>query len=608
MNFSKIFIFLLACAFLFQSCRKDIDVETEQEVVKGPATLVVASVFGVVRDYSGAPVSDASVSLSDHSTFTDENGVFRFDDVELVKDYEVFFNDISSHFPEDNVAHTLKGSFLKVEKDGFFLGSRRFYPEIGETSNIEIHLLPEVLAGSFDSGTAATVSFDNVILSFDKNAIVDDEGNIYEGQVDVYANYLDPTEIDVINTMPGDLTGINEETGLVSLSSFGMIAVELKAQNGDPLQVLEGQVVKTSFPVPPSLIGNAPSTIPLWSFQEEEGIWVNEGNAVLENGFYVGDLPHFSFWNCDIPFPSALLQGNVSSLDGPLAFVFVKIIMPSTGLTGSGYTNSAGDFASYVPTDEILELEIYNQCGELAFTSEIGPFTGNSELNVIVEEELTSVYFYGTVTSCVGSPSSLTYVKATIDNSTQFLPLNELNEFSENILYCLDDESILIQAIDPINGVVSNEIVMNLDDSLNFGEVELCDSLLQEHMIHVYGGETYYFLPEDQTLEYAVDSTLDSTTGLVVQYLVTTTMIDWTTGDAITQVWIIHADDLNATHTLFLYHQGFNATGTVTRQFLFQDGVKWLTMTGTLDEIEILDSAIYDPNNTDVEFQFTIKL
>ena len=609
MNFSKIIICLFVFTFMFQSCRKDIDIESEQGVIKGPSTLVVSSVFGVVRDLTGAPVGDASVSLSNHSTFTDENGVFRFDDVKLVKDYEVFFNDISDNFPEDNISRKLQGSYVKVEKDGYFLGSRRFYPEVGKTSNIEIDLLPEVLVGSFDSGIATSVSFNDVELSFGSDAVVDAKGDLYSGQVEVYASYLDPTKIEVLNSMPGDLTGINEETGLVSLSSFGMIAVELKAENGDPLQVAENEVVRASFPVPASLLGLAPNSIPLWSFQEEEGIWINEGEAELQNGFYVGNLPHFSFWNCDIPFPSALLEGNISSLaGGPLANVWVKLVMPSTGLTGAGYTNGAGDFTSHVPTDEILILEIYNHCGELAYASEIGPFTGDSELNLIVDEALSNVFIYGQVTSCLDPPSASTYVQASINNRTQYLTLDELNQFSENILYCTDDETILIRAIDPISSLVSDQQVMNLEDSLNFSEVEICDSLFHEHVLHTYGGNTYYYLPANGSLVTQVDSIADNTTGLLLKYVLTTMTISNVTGDVITQVWVINLDELIATYTLYVYEEGFSATGILTSQIVLQDGVKWLIMSGTLDEIEILDSTLYDPINTEVEFHLAVQL
>ena len=41
--------------------------------------------------------------------------------------------------------------------------------------------------------------------------------------------------------------------------------------------------------------------MPLWYFDEQKGMWVEEGVATKQGNQYVGTVNHFTDWNCDIP-------------------------------------------------------------------------------------------------------------------------------------------------------------------------------------------------------------------------------------------------------------------------------------------------------------------
>ena len=63
-------------------------------------------------------------------------------------------------------------------------------------------------------------------------------------------------------------------------------------------------------------MSTAPATIPLWSFNETTGIWQEEGSATKVRNAYVGNVSHFSWWNCDLQSPQAILKVNVKNAAG----------------------------------------------------------------------------------------------------------------------------------------------------------------------------------------------------------------------------------------------------------------------------------------------------
>ena len=140
---------------------------------------------------------------------------------------------------------------------------------------------------------------------------MDVDGNEYSGEVKVFAKYLDPSKLETLEEMPGDLTGVDSEGNMMGLTSFGMLAVELTSQDNNEVYLPVGEKARITMPVPADLLGHAPETIPLWHFDEEIGTWLEEGSAQLVGDQYVGEVEHFSFWNCDYPYELVNLKGFV---------------------------------------------------------------------------------------------------------------------------------------------------------------------------------------------------------------------------------------------------------------------------------------------------------
>jgi uncharacterized protein (TIGR02145 family) len=360
------YIVVLILGFIV-SCRKDDNgVDTPVNTPPTPGTLVGESrtvdVIGQVFDENGAPLMGAIVraGYGSQSVLTDERGFFRLLDI---AGYE-------------NIA------LVKVSKAGFFDGSRSFVPTDGQ-NRVRIALLPKNDAGSFNAAAGGQVSLEGVTIDFASGSIALD-GASYNGNVNVAINSIDPSDTwNMSQQMPGSLVGANGQQ-FDALQSLGMAGIELTDDSGQELELLAGNSATVRFEVPTSLLANAPSTIPLWHYSESQGYWVREGEATLNGSVYVGEVSHFSFWNCDIPAEAhlltlTLLNSSVGGSTNPIEGAHVVITSPVFG-PRDGYTDSNGLVSGLVPANEALEVSVYITCGStevLIYSSSIGPLSAN---------------------------------------------------------------------------------------------------------------------------------------------------------------------------------------------------------------------------------------
>ena len=457
MKLLKLVSFFFLIAVISQSCRKDSNEFIITPPIIEPEIKVVSSVLGIVIDDNGDAVEGATITFEDLITFTDENGVFQFNNEKL----------------------NSNGTFLKVTKNGFFDGSRKFYATERKTSRVLIELIPKKEVGEFISSDISTITFENVSLTFEANTIMNSDKSAYSGNVNVAAKYLDPTLIETLNQMPGDLTGTNTESDQVALTSMAMIAVELFDDNGNKLQVKDENTVDVKIPVPTSLLDDAPTTIPMWYFDEEVGSWIEEGFATLINGNYEAALPHFTFWNCDIPSGLVFLKGSIVNRDIPIQGANVVVSLANGGTSASTLTDGEGFFCGYVPAGEDLILEIYNKCGDVIYSLNIPASEEDillDPINLYIEANLATVS--GSVSLCNGVASPQTYINIRQGLFNNIVIINDDLTFSANVSYCDDNNDLLVRAVDPINALYSETLTFNVDNNIITGEIIICDEYI----------------------------------------------------------------------------------------------------------------------------------
>lgn len=586
----KLLILLMVATLGMQSCRKDsdiIDVSPPVPTTKG--IKVQGSVMGTVVDENGTAVADATVTYSDLVTSTDAYGVFQF------KDQTLF----------------AEGTYIEVEKEGYFHGSRKFYPTENATSRVVVELLAMVEVGSFASSVGDKVEFEGTAMTFSDNSIMNADGSDYNGNVKVFAKYLDPTTLEMLDQMPGDLTAINANDERVVLTSYGMITVELRDDAGNELQVKTGSFVDVTSPVPSELLSSAPQTIPMWHFDEDAGTWVEEGLATLVNGVYETKLAHFSFWNYDVPSNFIHLSGSIFNRGIPVQGVLVKITNTDGGASGTGYTNENGVFGGYVPNGVELILEVYDQCGSLIYTTTVGPFNDDVvlepfNLNILVDQVTIS----GSVTSCEGHPSDATYVVVNQADITTIVSLDDSYGFETSIFYCNSDASVTLGAVDPLNALASANSTFNIDGDVDAGTLELCEEALSNYLYYQYGDEEFLYTENSQDssvfmgASYQIFNQPDGSD----KYIYNVTVINWQTAGAMDYNLIYIEGMPSQEVTMPVPFGGFNASGIATIQKVSQGGEDFIIATGTLSDIEITDASLYDPSFNPLYFSSVTRL
>lgn len=343
-------------------CQKDSD-----NFVPHNSSTVQTDIFGIVTDTNDEPIADALIKCNGKTTQSDQYGIYRLSDVTT----------------------DTKHNFLSITKDGYFKGNRVFRSSHKKELTLKTQLVSQNFDLSFNASSGGNVSKDKITLTFEPGSVMVEESKAdYNGSVTVAMHYMDPTELDTYEQMPGDLSATDLNSNIVTLQSFGMVYVELKSQSGDQLQIKTGKEVTMTADLPSAILSKASNEIPMWHFDNETGLWKEEGKANLINNQYVAKVSHFSCWNYDAPYPSIILSGRVVDANNnplPGLHVWVSVLTEYGG--GHGGTDTDGTFSGRVTKDQILSFKVLDaNCGLATpiYETEIGPFSVDTDLGDIV--------------------------------------------------------------------------------------------------------------------------------------------------------------------------------------------------------------------------------
>jgi len=181
-------IFSLLFIVILSSCRKDINEENIVVTIPSPTiedyepkeNLITGDIIGFVVDENDEPLANVSVDVEGESTTTDDYGHFFIYDKEM------------NSF----------GTLAKVNKEGFFRGSRRFFPNAGQKNRLKIQLLRKEFDNSFNAKTGGVVSLvDGGSLEVPPNSLRLATGELYNGIVEVSSKWMNPLFQSTIDQM-----------------------------------------------------------------------------------------------------------------------------------------------------------------------------------------------------------------------------------------------------------------------------------------------------------------------------------------------------------------------------------------------------------------------
>jgi protocatechuate 3,4-dioxygenase beta subunit len=318
-SMKKIISVFLPLLILFTiSCNKDENKDTP--AVSGSYTITIA---GQIKGENGLPLENASIQVGNKSAQTDNNGIFFIEKVNVNKGRAV----------------------VKANKAGYWDRTVGFIPNTGVIQYCNFVMPQKINSPAIQSATGGTITSSGATLTFSPNAFVTSTGSNYSGLVTVTAKHLPVNDPNFGTLIPGgDLMAESTSGDIVKLESYGMIGVEIRDNLGNSLQLAPGKPATIQLPIDAGQLAGAAATIPLWYFDESKNMWVEEGFATKQGNKYIGEVAHFSWWNCDEPFPPATIQGYVYDCNGfPVANARIY-----HNYDGGVYTNQNGYYSGQI--------------------------------------------------------------------------------------------------------------------------------------------------------------------------------------------------------------------------------------------------------------------
>lgn len=350
-------------------------------------------------------------------------------------------------------------------------------------NKINIMMIPATNTSTVASGAISTVSLPNgTKVKFD-GSFKDANGNAYNGNVNVAMFHLKPSDQYLNELMPGSFLANNTDGNSRIMETYGMLHVQLTGASGQNLQIASGHTAEMTVAIDATQTSTAPAAIPLWSFNETTGIWQEEGSATKVGNAYVGNVSHFSWWNCDAQFPQCLLNVHIQNATAlPLSNVTVKLFRQNQNST-SAITDGNGNASGIIPAGENLTMKIYDACNNVIMTNNIGPFANNSNNTlpaITISQSLSNtITITGTLKDCSGNNvtngvANLSYASSTNYFSNYSTQVTN-GSFSFNVLSCASSQQLTFSGADFTNLQTTGAINFTATSpSTNLGNLTVC--------------------------------------------------------------------------------------------------------------------------------------
>ena len=443
---------------LFVACRQNDLVNTVIIDVDDPIYLVVNSFKGKVSDENGLPVAGAVVYLFEYQTVTNAQGIYVFNNVEA---------------PKGN-------ALIYVVKPGYFVGSAMCGSESGAKNFTKIKMLKRGQAKTLDAAAGGSLQWpDGSKINLKPNSLKLESGENYSGPVNVFARWLDPSDSQLGENMPGALMARDDKGNEKVLATYGMMTFELEGAQGQKLELKNGVEAELEMPIPESLRNTAPAEIPLWYFDLEAERWLLKGACKKTGSSYICSVPQTGYWNCDIPLEPICLSGTIYQSDSTPAF-YTKVIVEdlSDNFIYFGYTNLNGFFCGSVPKGAPLRIRIEDLCGNVLYTQDIGPFATDINWPDIYLPNTLNVYLIhvsGQLLDCAGQPVNLGQIAVEYPGKIRLFPLSAPGMFDfELALNCIEYPELLITGYD-LTGFKATPVQLHSDTSeVALGALSAC--------------------------------------------------------------------------------------------------------------------------------------
>ena len=440
------------------SCRKELNITTPEVVVDPVDTEYITNVNGIVTDERGQVIADAYVVINGIVANTDETGYFSFKDVSLNVDGEIIF----------------------VQIDKFCDSYKIIKPKLGHTAYAHILVAPTKEIGSFDSAIAKDIIINDqgAAISVPAQTVIQSDGNNYNGNVRIFSYNLNPNEVFPSLFTPGNFKGIDKVGNEVQLEILGMSKIKLYSDSDQELFLSNGSATQITLPIYPDAINAAPDNIVLWSFNENLGIWTEEGTAQKSGANYIANTNLTGWIAIANPYETIELTMQLkNSNDYNLTENQIIITNDQNIAIAQAYSDNNGFVKIDVPKNTELYLNYFlSHCFEKVEGTYLGNYGATEDIGIL-EVDISQGYFelIGNVKDCDGNVPKDAYILLRNNQLSWIANINDDGSFQTMNLSCGGD-NLAVQMIDNLSPERSEIFTINpqINQNYNLQDVSIC--------------------------------------------------------------------------------------------------------------------------------------
>ncbi|NQY06701.1 MAG: hypothetical protein HRT68_11080 [Flavobacteriaceae bacterium] len=314
-----------------------------------------------------------------------------------------------------------------------------------------------------------------------------------------------------------------------------MIAVNLYSANGGNLNIDSNSPSILEFPIDSST-PNASDTISLWYFDENTGYWKGQGFATKDGDKYIGEVTHFTWWNCDwnMDFINLCFEIQTDGNDDNNAVGnhYVEIIRnQKSQMIFSGLTGSQGVNCGLIPPNENITVKVYSDfMANLLHDRVYGPYATDATITIVTPtgSDIEETNISANVSTCIGvglnngyayifemnNPDASDYVEISmINGALDYNLLHCGNVDYGMIIYDLgSDLTTDIIPLDLSSGDINlgNVLACTTNSSIHFGDLVL----ETQDQVNNFGNIGYERVVGNLTIGYDISADTSNITDL----------------------------------------------------------------------------------------------
>jgi PKD repeat protein len=365
-------------------------VQTSIAVTAPPAATSSGTVSVIVSEVNGAPIAGAQVLLAGQNAVSDALGVAVFTAVGNERDW-----------------------VAKVSKTGYLpTALRSRFPANTQNSTVAATLLPRATGTQVDlAGAIEVIAPSGLRLNIPAGVLRLPDGSTPAGTASVHITSALLNNPQLGSNLSGAL--LTEQGAIAVGTSLQPYDIHIE-QNGQKLNLASATAAQITWPLqtaqtPDGQTLNAGQFVPLHTYDENSGLWRQEGNAQVLAGSSASGLVmqatvgHFSYWEgyyrqlelnnpdylvvvpeCEIDqssgLPTLLLGNNDRchfdvSYDNPLKLRFPNIVPQKLGCHVSFISGNA---LCLVPTNASYDITAYLRADSNTLITQTQRFSANS--------------------------------------------------------------------------------------------------------------------------------------------------------------------------------------------------------------------------------------